>query len=136
MTGYAGISILLIVGLGNLGTAALKDVGTGAGQIPDMSAWPGSYGANEAAGTWYKMPNGIIVQEGIFTSVGTGQVAVPLKIPFTSRILSFSATKNQGFFTPVISPKEGSLSEFWLGSTNGTGNWSNGDQIHWRLEGI
>ena len=79
--------------MGNLGTAALKDVGTGAGQIPDMSAWTGSFGASEAAGTWYKMPNGIIVQEG-------------------------------------------SLSEFWLGSTNGTGNWSNGDLIHWRLEGI
>ncbi|RCC24450.1 phage tail protein, partial [Escherichia coli] len=30
--------IFLNVGLGNLGTAALKDVGTGAGQIPDMSA--------------------------------------------------------------------------------------------------
>lgn len=119
-----------------LGSAATRSVGTGTDQIPDMNAWTGSYGANESAGTWYKMPNGIIVQEGIFTSVGTGQVAVPLKIPFTSRILSFSATKNQGFFTPIISPKNGSLSEFWLGSTNGSGSWSNGDQIHWRLEGI
>ncbi|RCC18088.1 hypothetical protein C6B05_18635, partial [Escherichia coli] len=37
--GAAAISTALTnLGLGNLGTAALKDVGTGAGQIPDMSA--------------------------------------------------------------------------------------------------
>lgn len=120
-----------------LGSAATRNVGTGTNQIPDMSAWTGSYGASEAAGTWYKMPNGIIVQEGISTPTSSsGQVTVTLPIPFTSRILSYSATKNQGFFTPIASPNGGSLSTFLLGSTNGTNNWSNGDSIHWRLEGI
>ena len=132
--------ILSKLGLGNLptfGTAASKDVGTGAGQIPDMSAWTGSFGANESAGTWYKMPNGIIVQEGISTPPSSsGQSIITLPIPFTSRILSYSATKNIGFFTPIASPNGGSLSTFLLGSTNGTNNWSNSDPIHWRLEGI
>lgn len=120
-----------------LGSAASKDVGTGADQIPGMSAWTGSFGASEAAGTWYKMPNGIIVQEGIATPTSSsGPVSVPLPIPFTSRILSYSATKNQGFFTPAIAPNGGSLSSFLLGSTNGTNSWSTGDPIHWRIEGI
>ncbi|MFU0850633.1 hypothetical protein ACM26X_00760 [Kluyvera cryocrescens] len=98
-----------------------------------MSAWPGSYGASEAAGTWYKMPNGIIVQEGLATPNGHATITLP--IPFTSRILSMAATKNQGHFTPYILPNGSSLSTFLLGSANGE-QWSTGDQIHWRLEGI
>lgn len=118
-----------------LKSAATRDVGTGANQIPDMSAWTGSFGASESAGTWYKMPNGIIVQEGLFNSVSSGQVSVTLPIPFTSRILSFSATKNDGFYTPIISPNGTSLSTFYLGATNGSG-WAADNKIHWRLEGI
>ena len=135
--GAAAISTALTnLGLGNLptfGTAASKDVGTGAGQIPDMSAWTGSYGATEAAGTWYQMPNGIIVQEGIVTTNGNATITLP--IPFPNRILGMQATKLQGYFTPVIAPNGSSLSTFLLGSTNGS-NWSTGDPIHWRLEGI
>ena len=116
-----------------LGEAAKRGVGTGANQIPDMSAWTGSFGASESVGTWYRMPNGMIVQEGIATP--SGQVTVTLPVPFMSRILSFQATKNQGYFTAVISPDGNSLSTFKLGSTNGT-NFSTGDPIHWRLEGI
>ncbi|HHA1245629.1 TPA: hypothetical protein ACOELX_004672 [Enterobacter roggenkampii] len=36
---HSGISILLIVGLGDLGTASRRNVGTGANQIPDMSSF-------------------------------------------------------------------------------------------------
>lgn len=120
------------VGLGELGTAAFRNVGTGTNQIPDMSAWTGSYGATEAAGTWYQMPNGTIVQEGIATTNGNATITLP--IPFPNRILGMQATKLQGYFTPVIAPNGSSLSTFLLGSTNGS-NWSTGDPIHWRVEG-
>lgn len=132
MPSSRGICIFLKVGLGELGTAAFRNVGTGTNQIPDMSAWTGSYGATEAAGTWYQMPNGTIVQEGIVTTNGNATITLP--IPFPKRILGMQATKLQGYFTPVIAPNGSSLSTFLLGSTNGS-NWSTGDPIHWRVEG-
>ena len=61
-----------------LGTAALRTVGTGANNIPDMSSF--------ASGTgWSRLPNGKILQWGSYTnpgSVATGTITFP--IPFVS----------------------------------------------------
>ncbi|WP_416233359.1 phage tail protein [Enterobacter hormaechei] len=55
-----------------LGTAAIKNVGTGSGQVPDMSSF--------ASGTnWMSLPGGTIIQRGISAS---GQIGDPLIINF------------------------------------------------------
>ncbi|HGU0840289.1 phage tail protein [Escherichia coli] len=60
-----------------LGEAAKRDVGTGANQLPDMSAWTSGSG-------WVKFPDGTIIQSGR-TTMAAGQIAVrTLPIPFTT----------------------------------------------------
>ena len=59
-----------------LGTAASKDVGTGSGQIPDMSAF--SSGTNH-----FKLPGGYIVQWGSGQSVN-GAFVSTYQVPFTT----------------------------------------------------
>ena len=71
---HSGISILLIVGLG---TAAKRNVGTGANQIPDMSA----FGVSGAG--WAKLPTGMIIQWGAIAA-GSGDVTTSFAIPFPS----------------------------------------------------
>ncbi|MFL6892933.1 phage tail protein [Enterobacter roggenkampii] len=60
-----------------LGTAAMKEVGTGAGQIPDMSAFPS--GVN-----YTKLPNGKIFQWGSTVTQATGGKLVNFPVPFSS----------------------------------------------------
>lgn len=64
----------------NLGlkSAAIKDTGTGAGQIPDMSAW--TSGGNATQG-WRRSPDGYIEQWGISAQTIT-DVQVTFAIPF------------------------------------------------------
>ncbi len=60
-----------------LGEAAKRDIGTGANQLPDMSAWTSGSG-------WVKFPDGTIIQSGR-TTMAAGQIAVrTLPIPFTT----------------------------------------------------
>lgn len=66
-----------------LGTAATKNVGTGAGQIPDMNSFTSGSG-------WVKYPDGTIIQRG--TAIAAGPTisneftitVVKYPIPFTS----------------------------------------------------
>lgn len=72
--------------IASLGTAASKNVGTGAGQIPDMSSFPS--GTN-----YFKMPGGKIVQFGIISfGVGVNQVVVNYPIAFPSAVRSIVLT--------------------------------------------
>lgn len=69
--------------LTNLGlkTAALRDVGTGANQIPDMSSFTASLTPNG----WEVLPSGKIRQWGRVASYGAGSgVTVTFPIPFPS----------------------------------------------------
>ncbi|MFS6814712.1 hypothetical protein WDM02_10535, partial [Citrobacter meridianamericanus] len=50
-------------------TAGLRDVGTGANQIPDMSAFP-------ASDTLYALPSGIVHQVFEITTTGSGDKSV------------------------------------------------------------
>ncbi|HHW1249330.1 TPA: gp53-like domain-containing protein [Escherichia coli] len=60
-----------------LGTAATKNVGTGSGQIPDMSSFSSGSG-------WQVLPGGVIIQWGNAISGQTGDAKTnPFPIAFT-----------------------------------------------------
>ncbi|WP_000234901.1 gp53-like domain-containing protein [Escherichia coli] len=60
-----------------LGTAATKNVGTGAGQIPDMTSFSSGSG-------WQRLPSGVIIQWGTALSGQVGEVQTnPFPIAFT-----------------------------------------------------
>ncbi len=61
----------------SLGTAATKNVGTGAGQIPDMSSFSSGSG-------WQRLPSGLIIQWGTAVSGKAGDAQTnPFPIAFT-----------------------------------------------------
>lgn len=64
-----------------LGAAAKKDIGTGAGQVPDMSSFVFNLGGSGAAYNW--LPGGNIIQMGRATTSSTGQqfVNIPITYP-------------------------------------------------------
>lgn len=71
--------IFLKVGLGTIGTAASRNVGNSALQIPDMSYFQSSLGANG----WERLPSGRIRQWGRVASYAAGAgVTVTFPIPF------------------------------------------------------
>ncbi|EFZ5528680.1 phage tail protein [Shigella sonnei] len=76
----------------NLGlkSAALKDVGNGASQIPDMSFF------ESTKDRIYRFPNGIWVQFCSFLSTGVGEKLVRTPVPFPNRILHISASYMSG----------------------------------------
>ncbi|HEO8445153.1 TPA: hypothetical protein U2S12_001824 [Yersinia enterocolitica] len=67
-----------------LGTAAKKDVGTGPGQVPDMSSFVSSFGQNG----YFKLPGGLIIQWG--QAVGSLATTVPVNfpIPFPNALMT------------------------------------------------
>ncbi|EOJ9650279.1 hypothetical protein ACM53C_003869 [Enterobacter roggenkampii] len=82
--GAAAISTAL-TNLG-LGTAATKNVGVGAGQIPDMSSFTNASG-------WQKLPGGKILQWGkAGFPVGQTQISVPFPINFPSVVSNIQLT--------------------------------------------
>lgn len=64
-----------------LGAAAKKDIGTGAGQVPDMSSFVFNLGGSGAAYNW--LPGGNLIQMGRATTSSTGQqfVNIPITYP-------------------------------------------------------
>ncbi|ELY5224117.1 hypothetical protein SM885_003059 [Yersinia enterocolitica] len=67
-----------------LGTAATKNVGTGVGQIPDMSSFISSFAQNG----YFKFPGGLIIQWGEVTGSTTGTVPANFPIPFPNALVS------------------------------------------------
>ncbi|HAJ7014273.1 TPA: hypothetical protein HNN89_21300 [Escherichia coli] len=67
----------------SLGTAATKNVGTGAGQIPDMSSFTSGTG-------WASLPGGTIIQWGIAVS---GQIGDPQTINFPVPFTNYSTVQ-------------------------------------------
>lgn len=74
-----------------LGSTARRDVGTGANQIPDMSAW--TNGGDDLNG-WKRSPDGYIEQWGAGT-YSDAQI-VSLHIPFTTTFSTVLITSNPG----------------------------------------
>ena len=63
-----------------LGEAAKRDVGSGAGQVPDMSSF-------QSGGGWFKLPSGYVIQafEASFDSNG---LYINFPIPFPSSVIA------------------------------------------------
>lgn len=70
-------------------TAGLRDVGTGANQIPDMSAFP-------ASDTLYALPSGVVHQVFEITTTGPGDKTVNFPTAFANKCL--------GIFTQQQTP--------------------------------
>lgn len=64
----------------NLKSAANRNVGNGANQIPDMSYFTTG---ETSAGRWAKLPSGLIIQAGSGLTGSAGTATVNLPIPFT-----------------------------------------------------
>ncbi|MFZ5388980.1 gp53-like domain-containing protein [Enterobacter roggenkampii] len=71
--------IFILLNLG-LGTAATKNVGTGSGQIPDMSSFVFNLGGNGAAYNWF--PGGNLLQMGRANTSASGQQIVNIPLPY------------------------------------------------------
>ncbi|NUE05498.1 phage tail protein [Escherichia coli] len=69
--------------MSGLGTAATKNVGTGSGQIPDMSSFTSGTG-------WASLPGGTIIQWGIAAS---GQIGDPQTINFPVPFTNYSTVQ-------------------------------------------
>ncbi|WP_369551981.1 gp53-like domain-containing protein [Salmonella enterica] len=106
----------------NLGTVALKNVGTGTGQVPDMSSWTSGSG-------WIKFPDGTIIQSGSQVVAGTTTNSnSPLPIPFTSTNYSLIASFSGSAALPSgpCGGRPNSVSDFVLvnwSSIPATLNW-------------
>ena len=92
-----------------LGEAAKRNVGTGANQIPDMSAW--TSGGNSTNG-WRRSPDGYIEQWGYTTSV-TSVIYISFPIPFTTGLISLNEHDN--------SPNGNSRTMWQFGPTSNMG---------------
>ncbi|ELR5577961.1 TPA: hypothetical protein ACH7UU_004428 [Escherichia coli] len=98
-----------------LGEAATRNVGTGTGQVPDMSSFTtGHSGAadwpNPKSG-WSKGPDGVITQWGIFGfPVGQTGTNVVFPLPFPARVESITLTMadiQESLLSPATMPAYG-----------------------------
>ena len=75
LTNLSGKNVAQLITYLGLGTAALRTVGAGANQIPDMNSFQS--GAN-GLGTWIRHPSGILIQFGLYPTSGpSGGISFP-----------------------------------------------------------
>ncbi|EKZ2288887.1 hypothetical protein REJ02_001387 [Escherichia coli] len=111
--GAAAISTAL-TNLG-LGEAATRNVGTGTGQVPDMSSFTtGHSGAADwpiPKSGWSKGPDGVITQWGIFGfPVGQTGTNVVFPLPFPAQVESITLTMadiQESLLSPTTMPAYG-----------------------------
>ncbi len=80
LTALSGKTVAAILEYLGLGTAAQRNVGTGANQIPDMN----SFTSQKSLTGWQKLPGGMILQWGLTTTFGSEQntlVTFPVAFP-------------------------------------------------------
>lgn len=95
-----------------LGTAAKRDVGTGAGQIPDMSSFVSSFAQNG----YFKLPGGLIIQWGQVHTSDTATTPANFPIPFPNVLLSMSALLDwvsPGYTTVQSQTRVGFSANIW-----------------------
>ncbi len=125
--GAAAVALAL-ANLG-LGEAAKRGVGTGANQIPDMSAWTSSFSAGTPATGWRKSPDGFIEQYiSVVVPAGAGARTLPVTFPLpfpnlvigieaplfktadpSSRFVGFSAISKIGIDLSVVTATENAI---------------------------
>ncbi|EOG7157416.1 TPA: recombinase family protein [Enterobacter hormaechei] len=94
-----------------LGEAAKRDVGSGAGQVPDMSSF-------QSGGGWFKLPSGYVIQafEASFDSNG---LYINFPIPFPSSVIAIvpgvliSTTASPSLQFPSIQRDANDLTRFF-----------------------
>ncbi|HFD7740975.1 TPA: hypothetical protein ACF54C_004809 [Serratia marcescens] len=88
--------------LNNLGvkSAAKRDVGAGANQIPDMSLFAASFGSS-GGGSYFNQPNGTLVQYSYAEITGPGPwtLSFPIAFPNTCRAIVMTDA-GAGAFSP------------------------------------
>ncbi|HEA1920886.1 TPA: phage tail protein [Escherichia coli] len=110
----AGLVNQVLQNLG-LGEAATRNVGTGTGQVPDMSSFTtGHSGAADwpiPKSGWSKGPDGVITQWGIFGfPVGQTGTNVVFPLPFPARVESITLTMadiQESLLSPATMPAYG-----------------------------
>ena len=109
----AGLVDEVLKNLG-LGEAAKRDIGTGASQIPDMSAFTGSFSANG----WARRPDGLIEMWGSATLTSQGQT-FSFPIPFPASCFQIIVSDiGSGHFSYGASPTNNSQFQVWSGGSN------------------
>ncbi|HBZ9566741.1 TPA: phage tail protein [Citrobacter freundii] len=80
LTALSGKSVSALLEYLQLGEAAKRDIGSGAGQVPDMSSF-------QSGGGWFKLPSGYVIQafEASFDSNG---LYINFPIPFPSSVIA------------------------------------------------
>lgn len=119
-------------GLSNLGlgTAALRDVGTGENQIPDMSAWASGEG-------WRRTPDGYIEQWGTLLQDSNVTQTLLFPIPFLNKVENICLTETtQSTSTSNVSAWGFNKDTLTLSSVTVINSKTNtGEWLYWRAIG-
>ncbi|EHE1279919.1 phage tail protein [Salmonella enterica] len=111
LTALSGKSVSALLEYLQLGEAAKRDVGSGAGQVPDMSNF-------QSGGGWFKLPSGYVIQafEASFDSNG---LYINFPIPFPSSVIAIvpgvlmSTTASPSLQFPSIQRDVNDLTRFF-----------------------
>ncbi|QLZ85472.1 phage tail protein [Escherichia coli] len=115
LTNLSGKTVNGILQYLGLGEAATRNVGTGTGQVPDMSSFTtGHSGAADwpiPKSGWSKGPDGVITQWGIFGfPVGQTGTNVVFPLPFPAQVESITLTMadiQESLLSPTTMPAYG-----------------------------
>ncbi|MFO9910776.1 phage tail protein [Escherichia sp. WS3066] len=115
LTHLSGKDVAGLLAYLGLGEAATRNVGTGTGQVPDMSSFTtGHSGAADwpiPKSGWSKGPDGVITQWGIFGfPVGQTGTNVVFPLPFPARVESITLTMadiQESLLSPTTMPAYG-----------------------------
>lgn len=91
-----------------LGEAAKRNVGTGVLQIPDMS----SFTASLSNAGWQRLPSGLIIQWGSFTTAANSTKQFSFPTAFPVACVGISITRHQPGSRDAINGSPVSRSEF------------------------
>ncbi|EKT1596846.1 phage tail protein [Escherichia coli] len=105
-----------------LGEAAKRDVGSGAGQVPDMSNFQSGYG-------WFKLPSGDIIQ-AFGASFDSNGRYINFPIPFPNSVMAIVSGVSMS--SPTFQPTQfistqrdnNDLTRFFAKYNTGTTNFS------------
>lgn len=113
-----------------LGTAALRDVGTGENQIPDMSAWASGEG-------WRRTPDGYIEQWGTLLQDSNVTQTLLFPIPFLNKVENICLTETtQSTSTSNVSAWGFNKDTLTLSSVTVINSKTNtGEWLYWRAIG-
>ncbi|XAG64965.1 phage tail protein [bacterium 19GA11TI05] len=108
LTALSGKSVTALLEYLGLGEAARRNVGTGVLQIPDMS----SFTASLSNVGWQKLPSGLIIQWGSFTTAANSTKQFSFPTAFPVACVGISITRHQPGSRDAINGSPVSRAEF------------------------